>query len=113
MNAQTHRTEELLRRLNEVIERLRAALSPRAIYLHGSLARGDAGPQSDIDLIVIVDDSPLDPYERDAIAYRALGNLPVPVDVQVYTVSEFEQRAAKPVTFEHVVKTQGKLVYAA
>ncbi len=107
------RTDELRRYVDEAVRRLREVLSPRMIYLHGSLARGPVGPDSDIDLVVIVDDSPLDPYERDAIAYQALGDLPVPVDVQVYTREEFDHRAASNVTFEHTVRTEGTLIYAA
>lgn len=57
--------------------------------------------------------SPLSPYERDAIAYRALIGLGVPKDVQVYTRKEFETQAALPVSFERTVKTKGKVLYAA
>ncbi|MEE8169811.1 MAG: hypothetical protein V3T70_04620 [Phycisphaerae bacterium] len=62
---------------------------------------------------MVVEDSPLNPYDRDAIAYRALGDVRFPIDVQVYTRSEFEQRAALPVSFERTVRTKGTLVYAA
>jgi len=99
--------------LSEIVARLRAALSPVAIYLFGSYACGTPSPNSDIDLLVVVADSPLDPYERDAVAYRALGDVPVPVDVQVYTQSEFEQRSALRVSFERTVKNKGKLIHAA
>lgn len=99
--------------LREIVARLRAALSPVAIYLFGSHAYGTPGLGSDIDLLVVVADSPLDPYQRDAIAYRALGDVPVPVDVQVYTKSEFEHRAALRVSFERTVKNKGRLIHAA
>jgi len=100
-------------KLQEAVRRLTAALSPTAIYFFGSYAYGTPGPASDIDLLVVVEDSPLDPYSRDALAYRALRGLGVPKDVQVYTRAEFESRAALPVSFERTVKTRGKLVYAA
>jgi predicted nucleotidyltransferase len=64
---------------SEIVARLRAALSPVAIYLFGSYAYGTPSPGSAVDLVVIVADSPLDPYERDAVAYRALGDVPVPL----------------------------------
>ena len=104
---------ELDSRLTEIVERLRAALLPATIYLFGSHAYGEPGLASDIDLLVIVEVSPLDSYERDAVAYRALGDIRGPIDVLVYTRSEFEQRAALPVSFERTVKGKGRIIYAA
>jgi predicted nucleotidyltransferase len=104
---------ELDRTLAAAVARLREALSPIAIYLYGSYAYGTPTRHSDIDLLVIVRDSPLDPYERDAVAYRALRQVPVPVDVQVYTQSEFEERSSLKVSFERTVKRKGRLIHAA
>src|SRR5260370_14031 len=45
--------------LAEVVRRLVAAYQPERVYLYGSVARGDAGPDSDYDLLVVVpDDAP-------------------------------------------------------
>lgn len=104
---------ELDATLAEITSRLRAALSPSAIYLFGSYAYGTTNRHSDIDLLVIVDESPLGAYQRDALAYRALIGVPVPIDVQVYTRAEFDERSALRVSFERTVKNKGKLVYAA
>ncbi|MEW6251046.1 MAG: nucleotidyltransferase domain-containing protein [Planctomycetota bacterium] len=99
--------------LADVVSRLRAALAPTAIYLFGSYVYGEPHSASDLDFLVVVPDSPLNPYERDALAYRALGGRCMPMDVQVYTQAEFEQRAALPVSFERTVKMKGRLLYAA
>jgi predicted nucleotidyltransferase len=99
--------------LAEAVTRLRAALSPVAIYLYGSHAYGTPGPHSDLDLLVVVADNELTVFERDAMAYRALGDIRFPIDVQVYTQSEFEDRAALRVSFERTVKNKGKLLHAA
>ena len=104
---------ELESALGEVVSRLRGALSPVAIYLFGSYAYGTPRRGSDIDLLVVVEDSPLDAYARDAIAYRALGRIPLPIDVQVYTRAEFEERSALPTSFERTVRTKGKVIHAA
>lgn len=97
----------------QAIERLRCALSPLAIYLYGSYVYGSPRPNSDIDLLVVVEQGPLSAFERDAIAYRALGDIPFPIDVQVYTKAEFDERSALTVSFERTVKLKGKLVHAA
>ena len=99
--------------LAEIVARLRATFSPVGIYLYGSYAYGIPSRHSDIDLLVVVADSPLDPYERDAAAYRALSGIGVAKDVQVYTQAEFEERSALTVSFERTVKKKGRLLYAA
>ena len=99
---------ELDGKLVEIVNRLRDAFAPVAIYLHGSYAYGTPDRHSDIDLLVVVDDSDLDPYERDAKAYRALGGVSVAIDVQVYTRAEFEERAALTVSVERTVRKKGR-----
>jgi len=105
--------EDLTRTLEQVVSRLREALSPLAIYLYGSYAYGTPRSHSDLDLLVVVPSSELTPYKRDAIAYHALSGLGVPKDVQVYTREEFESRASLPVSFERTIKRKGRLLYAA
>jgi predicted nucleotidyltransferase len=46
-------------------------LRPDAIFLFGSHARGDAGPDSDLDFLVVVPDSLGSRYMR-SVAVRAL-----------------------------------------
>lgn len=105
--------DEFEQTLKEIVGRLRDAFSPVAIYLFGSYAYGTPDRHSDIDLLVVVEDSPLSVYQRDARALRALRGLGVAKDVMVYTRCEFEERSALPVSFERTVKNKGKVVYAA
>jgi len=55
----------------------------------GSLARGNWGVGSDLDLIIIVEKSD-EPFIRRGTAWDT-SSLPVPVDVLVYTLSEWKQ----------------------
>lgn len=82
--------DQLDETLHDVVDRLRAALSPSAIYFFGSYLYGNPTRHSDLDLLVVVESSHLDPYSRDALAIRALRGIPVPIDVQVYTREEFD-----------------------
>ncbi len=104
---------EIESKITEAVARLCLVFSPVVIYLHGSYAHGNPGADSDLDLLVVVADSPDDPYTRDAAAYRALSGLGVPKDVQVYTKKEFEERAALPVSFERTVKAKGRVLHGA
>ena len=45
--------------LTEMVTRLRAVFEPERIYLFGSHARGDAKPESDYDLLMVLPSSPL------------------------------------------------------
>lgn len=105
--------DELEATLAEIVQRLREALSPAAIYFYGSYLYGTPSRDSDIDLLVVVEDTTLDAYERDVQAIRALRGIRMPIDVQVYTKGEFEARSALPVSFERTVKRKGRIVYAA
>lgn len=65
----------------------------RRIGYFGSYARGDWGVGSDLDLIVIVDNSE-QPFERRARDWDTT-DLPVPTDVLVYTWQEWESLQQK------------------
>ena len=101
------------RALPEIIKRLRGAFQPSKIYLFGSCVTGRIGPDSDVDLLVVVPDTELSFFQRAAVAYRALRGVPVPIDVQVYTAEEFDARASLPVSFERTVRQKGRILYAA
>jgi predicted nucleotidyltransferase len=99
--------------LPEIVRCLRATFDPCTIYLYGSCAYGAPHRDSDVDLLIVVPDSPRDFFARSAQAYRALRDVDVPMDVQVYTRAEFESRAALPVSFEKTVRTKGRILHAA
>lgn len=54
----------------------------------GSYARGDWGVGSDVDIVVIIERATL-PFERRATQWDAT-ELPVPADVLVYTLDEWQ-----------------------
>ena len=105
--------EDVTQLLNVIVGDLRDAFSPVAIYLFGSYAYGTPRPDSDLDILVVVEDSSLTAYERDALAYKAVGPIGMSKDIQVYTRKEFEERAALTVSFERTVKEKGRILYAA
>lgn len=66
----------------------------------GSYARGNAGVGSDVDLLIIVKSAEL-PFAYRAARWDAT-DLPVPADVLVYTVAEW-QTISQRKHFAHVV----------
>jgi uncharacterized protein len=71
--------------LREIIGRLVVAYEPALIYLFGSRARGDAGGDSDYDLLVVVPDDAPPQRRRSRLAYQALRGTGTAADVLVCT----------------------------
>jgi len=65
----------------------------RSIHCVGSCARGDWGVGSDLDVIVIIDDTDMSLVERRR-RYEPT-DVPVPADVFVYTASEWDALALR------------------
>ena len=100
-------------RLAEVVRRLVAAYEPLRIYLFGSVARGEAGPDCDYDLMLIVSDDAPPERRRSRLAYEALRGTGIAADVLVSTLSRFEQRAREVASLPATVLREGKLLHAA
>jgi predicted nucleotidyltransferase len=96
-----------------MVDRLVVALSPERIYLFGSQARGDAGPDSDYDLLVVISTSTLPRYRRDQAAFEALLGIGVAKDVLVLTHDEFERERQVVCSLPATVEREGVLLYAA
>ena len=84
-----------------------------AHYLFGSVARGDSGPDSDYDLLVVVpNDAP--PEQRDGgLAYRALWGVGAAVDAVVCTSGWFHARTHLKASLPGTVVREGRLLHAA
>src|ERR1039457_401770 len=78
--------------LAEVVRRLLEAYLPERIYLFGSVARGEAGPDSDYDLLLVVPDDAPPERRRSRLAYEVLRGTGAAADVLVCTRSYFEKR---------------------
>jgi len=99
--------------LAEVVRRLVATFRPERIYLFGSASRGDAGPDSDYDLMVIVSDDAPPALRRSGRAYEALWGLQVAADVLVWTRSEFDGRTHLRASLPTTILREGRLIHAA
>lgn len=109
--SQTIREQD--RVLAEIVRRLVAAYQPEQVYLFGSTARGDSGPDSDYDVLVVVpDDAPRERRES-ARAYGALWGVGAAVDAVVCTNGWFRARAHLKASLPGTVLREGRLLYAA
>jgi uncharacterized protein len=76
--------------LGEIIRRVVETAQPEKIVLFGSAARGELGPSSDVDLLV-VKGGKFDQGRLTEEIYRNLHGVGQPVDVIVVTPEQVEQ----------------------
>ena len=98
--------------LDEVVRRIVAVAQPDEIILFGSAARGEVGPDSDLDFLVVKSGVP----HRRRLAQEidlALFGIPVPVDILVVTPEDIQVLQDKPGTVIGPAVREGRRVYAA
>lgn len=98
--------------LAEAIRRLAAAYHPERIYLFGSRARGDSGPDSDYDLLIVVPDDASPQRRRSRLAYEVLRGTGTAADVIVCTHSYFENRRYLKASLPGTVLREGRVLHA-
>jgi hypothetical protein len=108
-----HLTDADVHALARIVERLVAAYQPERIYLFGSKARGDDGPDSDFDLMVVVPDTAPPERRRSRLAYERLWGTGPAADVLVWSEGRFNARAHLRASLPGTILREGSLVYAA
>jgi predicted nucleotidyltransferase len=99
--------------LAEIVRTLVEAYRPERVYLFGSSARGEAGPDSDYDLLIIVPDSAPARRQRSRLAYEVLWETGKAADVLVCTRGYFESRLHLAASLPATVVREGRLLYVA
>lgn len=96
---------------SELLDPVVAFFQPRRVILFGSVARGDAGPDSDIDLLVIVDDDT--PAEKVTVRAGRESRRPYrqPADVIPVREHTFRTRSQIAGTLSQAASQEGIVVY--
>jgi predicted nucleotidyltransferase len=96
--------------VRDIVRRIVETAQPEKVILFGSQSRGDARPNSDFDVLVIKQsDEPR--YRRAAPLYAALADVPVEVEVLVYTPEEVEEWSEVPQAFITTAVREGTTIY--
>ena len=98
--------------LDDAVRRIVEAFHPKRIVVFGSVARGEAGPDSDLDLFVEMD-SDLQPVERGIAVRRVLRDVGFPMDIFVYTPAEVAEARTRFGNLMTYIDTEGKVLYAS
>jgi uncharacterized protein (DUF433 family)/predicted nucleotidyltransferase len=99
--------------LGIIILRLITAVQPVRVYLFGSQARGDSGPNSDFDFLILVHEDTIHLSKLTRRAFSALSGLGISKDVLVMTEARFNELLRFKASLPATVLREGKLLYAA
>ncbi len=97
--------------LQEIVRRIVEAVAPEKIILFGSAARGEMGPDSDLDLLVVKSN-----VHRRATAQmieESLIGIQIPTDVIVATPEDLERHKDTIGLIYRPALREGKVVYAS
>ena len=98
--------------LDDAVRRIVEVFHPKSIAVFGSVARDEAGPDSDLDLFIEMD-SDLRPIARGMEVRRVLRNVGFPMDIFVYTPAEVADARTRFGNLMTYVDTEGQVLYAA
>ena len=94
-----------------MVQRIVRKFKPEQVILFGSHARGEAGPDSDVDLLVVMDFEGTARDKRVEIRL-ALHDFSSPLDIIVARPEEFAWRKEIVGTIEWPASREGKVLYA-
>ena len=97
--------------IGEMVNRIVEHFDPEKIILFGSSARGDAGPDSDVDLLVVM---PVRGSKRKKqLEIRSLlHGIRLAKDIVVSRPEDFDWRKEIVGTIEYLATKEGKVLYA-
>jgi predicted nucleotidyltransferase len=98
--------------IDELVQRIVNAVHPLRIILFGSAARGEMGPNSDLDVLVVMPDGT---HWRNTsrLIYERLYGLGFAKDIVVATVSDLEKYGNNPSLIYWPALREGKELYHA
>ncbi len=98
--------------LPSVVERVVERFDPLKVILFGSLARGEANYDSDIDLLVVFEHVEWEDKRELAVDIRrALAGIPVPLDIIVTDVDEIDRQGHIVGTVLRPALREGRVAY--
>ena len=99
-----------MQNIQRLVRRIADKFHPEKVVLFGSFAYGNPGPESDVDLLVVMNTSVSSRQQRLKIS-QAISPRPFPLDIIVRTPEELEQRLKLGDPFLREVISQGRVIY--
>jgi predicted nucleotidyltransferase len=97
--------------IDRMVKRIVRRFHPEQVILFGSHARGEAGPDSDVDLLVVMNFEGT-AFEKGLEIRLVLHHFLVPTDIIVTKPTDFAWRKEVVGTIEWPAAREGKVLYA-
>ena len=98
--------------IDKLVKRIVDAVHPLKIILFGSAARGETGPDSDVDVLVVMPDG-TDRLETAQHLHTQLFGIPLAVDVVVATPTDLARYRHSVGLIYRSILEEGRELYAA
>ncbi len=98
--------------IDNLIGRIKRVVEPEQVILFGSAARGLMGPDSDIDVLVVIPKG-IHRFHTCQAIHRQLSGFGLPVDVVVANQEVLAKHKDNPGLIYRNILKEGKTVYAA
>jgi predicted nucleotidyltransferase len=98
--------------IDQLVQNIIKVVHPLKIILFGSAARGEMGPNSDIDMLVVMPEG-VHRRRTAQLLYRRINDLKVPFDILVATPSDLEKHKDNIGLIYRIVLQEGREVYVA
>ena len=87
-------------------------MNPLRIVLFGSAVREQAGPDSDVDLLIVMPDGAHRRHTAQHL-YQVISGVAIPFDLVVATPSDLEKHRNNPGLVYQSILEEGRTIYAA
>lgn len=96
---------------SEICRRLVDTYHPKRLTLFGSRVWGTPDQDSDLDILVEVDETDEPTWKQPRKGYKALFGIGFPCDILVRTSEEIARERELPATLVHKIVTDGQVIH--
>jgi uncharacterized protein len=100
-------------KVKQAIDRIVQISQPRKLILFGSYVHHNIRRNSDLDVLVVTNDSVQNPREESVRIRQALRGISMPMDILVISESRLKELADVPGLIYREALKEGKIVYQA
>lgn len=98
-------------KVEAVVQRLIAVARPRKIILFGSYVRGQVTRDSDLDVLVVTDDTVDNAHAESVRLRERVSDIDMPMDILVIPASEYERLRHRWDLIYYEATENGRIVY--
>ena len=94
-----------------VVQRIASLARPRQVILFGSVVRGEATKDSDVDILVVIEDETVSPRQESVRIRRELADISMPMDILVVSERRLAELVHAPGLIYREALRHGMVVY--